>query len=120
MSDVKNLRILVVDDHPDTVALMARILAKRGHTIECAHTVADARVAAATHPCDLLITDGGLPDGDGVSLMRELNALYGMKAILVSGSVDDGADVEADGFRFLAKPVNVQSLLDALASLQSK
>lgn len=65
----------------------------------------------------MLIADCGLPDGCGVALMRKFNAMYGMKGILVSGSVDDGAKVEANGFRFLAKPVDVQRLLDTLQSL---
>lgn len=41
-------RVLVVDDHADTVTLMARILIGHGHDVECVQTVADARVAAAT------------------------------------------------------------------------
>lgn len=114
MSHQKTLRILVVDDHPDTVVLMARILASRGHRVERACTIADARTAAATHQFDVLITDGCLPDGNGIDLMRELNAQHGTAGILVSGSIDHRKEVVSEGFKFLAKPVNLQSLLDAL------
>lgn len=113
----KSLRILLVDDHRDTVQLTSLFLIKRGYSVVPAYSMAGARAAAALHECDVLVTDGGLPDGSGVDLMRELKARYGMAAILVSGSVDDGAMVEAEGFKFLAKPINLQNLLDALQLL---
>ncbi len=120
MNAVKLPRILLVDDHPDTVEFTALILSKRGYSVVRAFSVADARAAASKIQCDLLITDCGLPDGNGIELLRELKAQYGMAGILLSGSVEDGQIVEADGFKFFAKPVNLNSLLDTLENLNSQ
>lgn len=117
MSAVKLPRILLVDDHPDTVEFTALILSKRGYSVVSAFSVADARAATSKIQCDVLITDCGLPDGNGIKLLRELKVQYGMSGILVSGSVEDCDLVEAEGFKFLAKPVSLKSLLDALRSL---
>jgi len=73
-------RILLVDDHPDTVAIMSLVLTRRGYSVVRAYSVTAARAAAETHQCDLLITDGNLPDGNGIELMRELKAKHAMPA----------------------------------------
>lgn len=111
-------RILLVDDHADTVAIMSLVLTRQGYSVVRAYSVAGARAAAETHQCDLLITDGNLPDGNGVELMRELKAKHAMPAMMVSGSLENGGDVEAEGFKFLRKPVDFSSLLDAIQSLE--
>lgn len=116
-SAAKLPRILLVDDHRDTVELTARLLIKQGYPVAPAYSIADARAAAARHQCDVLVCDIGLPDGSGIELIRELKKQYGMKGILVSGSVDDGPAIRAEGLKFLAKPIDLKSLLEALQSL---
>jgi len=111
-------RILLVDDHPDTVAIMSLVLTRRGYSVVRAYSVAAARAAAETHQCDLLITDGNLPDGNGIELMRELKAKHSMPAMLVSGSLDNGKSVESEGFKYLRKPVDLARLLDAIQSME--
>ena len=78
-SDPKEPRVLLVDDHADTLRSMDRLLRVRGYQVCVASTVAAALEAAATHPFDLLISDVGLPDGSGMDLMRELRLRYGGK-----------------------------------------
>lgn len=110
-------RILLVDDHRDTVEVTACLLGKQGYDVISAYSVAGARAAAAMHQCDVIVSDVGLPDGSGIEMMRELQTQYGMKGVLVSGAANDGQAVGAEGFRFLTKPIDLQNLLDALREI---
>lgn len=110
-------RVLVVDDHRDTVEVTAFLLTKNGYEVVAAYSVAGARAAAAIHQCEVIISDVGLPDGSGIELMRELQMQYGTKGILVSGAANHRHAVGADGFKYLTKPVDLQQLLEVLQSL---
>src|SRR5690348_14262697 len=90
-------RILLVHDHRDTVEMTTHFLAKLGYVVIPAYSMAEARAAAANHRCDVLISDIGLPDGNGIELIRELKGQYAIVGIMVSGSVDDGAAIESEG-----------------------
>jgi PAS domain S-box-containing protein len=113
------LRILLVEDHPDTAEAMADLLRDMGHQITTAVTVAEALEAAAIlqggiHPgIDLVISDLGLPDGTGHDLMRELVRRYGLRGIALSGygmEEDIRKSLEAGFDRHLIKPVSPQLL----------
>jgi CheY-like chemotaxis protein len=113
------LRILLVEDHEDTVHLLARLLSREGHDVVTAGTVGDALAAAAAGPrCDVLVSDLGLPDGSGCHLMRELARLYGVPGVALTGWADgDGqaADARAAGFAaHLVKPIDFQALRTAI------
>ena len=64
---------------------LARLLERRGHVVSAAGTLADARSLATSAKFDLLLSDLGLPDGDGCDLMRELAADSGTPGIALSG-----------------------------------
>ncbi len=66
------MRILLVEDERMIAGFVSRGLVEEGHRVEVAGTLTDARVAAFSSPWDLLIVDRMLPDGDGLSLVREL------------------------------------------------
>jgi two-component system CheB/CheR fusion protein len=113
------LRLLLVEDHPDTADAMADLLRARGHEVLVAGCVAEALACAAAHQhaLDLVISDLGLPDGHGCDLMRELAARYRLPGIALSGFGTD-EDVrrsrEAGFARHLTKPVNIQALEAAI------
>jgi two-component system response regulator PilR (NtrC family) len=65
-------RVLVVDDEPLIRWAASSTLAAAGFTVVEAADVAAARVVAGAAPLDLALLDFRLPDGDGVSLMREI------------------------------------------------
>ena len=69
------LRILLVEDDPDTRRVLARLLRRRGHTVAEAGDLGTAVRASALGPFDLLISDLGLPDGSGLDLMRRLGTI---------------------------------------------
>ena len=62
---------------------------------------------------------GRLPDVSGIDLLRKLKSQYGMPDIPVTSFVVDSGAIETEGFNFLATPVNLQSLIGALQSLQA-
>ena len=117
------LRLLLVEDHPDTAEAMAELLRGLGHEVIVANTVAAGLTAAsaalssssrtAGPGIDLVISDLGLPDGTGMDLMRELRERYGLPGIALSGygTEDDvRRSLEAGFSRHLTKPVNFQTL----------
>ncbi len=113
----KNRRILVVEDHVVTRLSLTRLLSRRGYTIVEAGTVAEALARAAEARFDLVISDIGLPDGDGYSLMKQLCDRHGLTGIALSGygMEQDIARGRAAGFtEHLIKPVNIESLDRAL------
>ncbi len=117
---VKEVRILLVDDHEDTLSLMRMMLERRGYVVATAGSVAEAVEQAQAHPPDLLISDIGLPDGSGVDLLQRLRAGRPILGIALSGFGRD-SDVqrskEAGFLAHLTKPVNVQRLHEIIQSL---
>ena len=65
-------RILLVDDHVDSVRPMQLFLEAIGYQVTTAHSVATALRAATQEEFDLLVSDIGLPDGSGDDLIRQL------------------------------------------------
>ncbi|MES1242160.1 MAG: ATP-binding protein [Acidobacteriota bacterium] len=114
----RQLRLLLVEDHPDTAEAMAELLRALGHEVRVAGTVAAGLALAqaakeAGDGIDLVISDLGLPDGTGMDLMRELVSRYGLRGIALSGygtEEDVRRSLEAGFSRHLTKPVNFQAL----------
>ena len=79
------LRILVVDDHPDTTRCVARLLERSGHAVRTAGGFHAAVAAAGAGRFDVLLCDIGLPDGDGCDLLARVSALYPVTAVAVTG-----------------------------------
>ena len=105
----KSLRILVVEDHESTAQIMARLLRRAGHEVEIAYSIASAKGLFERSIFNLVISDLGLPDGDGLELFRHMNARRPTEGIALSGYVTQ-TYIEASlaaGFReHLIKPVD--------------
>jgi CheY-like chemotaxis protein len=118
----ENLHILLVDDHDESLFVLARLLEKCGHSVRTARDYGEAITAAAGQRFDLLISDVGLPDRSGLELMQELHSAQGLKGIALSGFTND-ADArasEAAGFALhLNKPVVFSELTDAIRTVLS-
>ena len=113
-----SLRILLVEDHPDTCAALEKLLVRRGHLVAAAHTMRAAMEAAARSQFDLLISDIALPDGSGTELMTYLRAISGMRGIAISGfgmNGDINRSLEAGFAEHLVKPVKIEKLEEAIA-----
>ncbi|WP_329109918.1 response regulator transcription factor [Micromonospora sp. NBC_01699] len=105
------MRILLVEDDSRVAAAMASALTRRGFDIEQAATAAAALAAA---PCDLVLLDLTLPDGDGVEVCRTLrqrSPQLGIIAVTARGEERDrvlGLRVGADDY--VVKPFSMAEL----------
>jgi signal transduction histidine kinase/ActR/RegA family two-component response regulator len=116
-TSVQGLRILLVDDHQDTCAALEKLLVRRGHLVAATHNVRSAMEAAARNRFDLLISDIALPDGSGIELMRQLQAISKMPGIAISGFGNNGdieKSLEAGFCEHLIKPVKLEKLEAAM------
>lgn len=114
------LRILLVDDHTDTVITLGALLRNLGYEVACAETVRQALLLAKESKFDLLVSDIGLPDGSGHDLMRQIRAKQSIAGIALSGfgMKDDLEKSRAVGFtEHLIKPVNVDRLQATLREI---
>lgn len=119
----QSCRILLVEDHDDTAKVMARLLAANGFVASVAPTAAHATELAGRERFDLIVSDLGLPDLDGYTLLGELHRRLGpLPAIALSGfGPDDAGDpaaARAAGFaEHLTKPVHFPTLLASIRRL---
>ena len=115
------LRIFIVENHEDTRFLLCLLLEQLGHTVFSAPTLAGALEAMPTAHCDVLISDIGLPDGNGWDLMTRLGADRPPYAIAMSGfgmSSDRQRSLNVGYRHHLLKPVEpnqLERLLDEAA-----
>jgi CheY-like chemotaxis protein len=129
-----NTHLLLVEDHPDTAHVMARMLRRAGFEVTVASNIAQAlaetEVARKTvdengrcWPIRLVISDLGLPDGTGFELMRKLQTDFRLRGIALSGfgMEDDVKQAAAAGFdRHLTKPVDFEQLLASIRELLAR
>ena len=99
------------------------MLERSGHHVQGAANCADALVLAAEMSVgrlDVIVSDVGLPDGDGVELMRTVMSRHACRAIAVTGwggkdDLSQYADAGID--RWFIKPIEVVELIQALEAL---
>lgn len=116
----RQLHVLLVDDHADTMKVMSRILSRWGLRLTCASSISEAVDAASRGKFDLLISDIGLPDGSGCELVEQLHTIQPIPAIALSGfGMDSDIDRSlAAGFSaHLTKPVNLDQLQEVITRL---
>ncbi len=127
-SDLLNLtgvKVLVVDDEADARALVKRLLEDRSAVVQTAGSVTSAvEMIQAMRP-DVLVSDIGMPEEDGYSLIRKVRALAPEQggntpavALTAYARSEDRLKVILAGFQMhLAKPVEAAELLVQVASL---
>jgi CheY-like chemotaxis protein len=116
----KDIQILLVEDHGPTRTTLAHLLERRRFTVVTAASISEARALAEKQRFDLLISDIGLPDGNGYDLMEELGKRFTLQGIALTGygMEQDVNRSQQAGFLFhLTKPVRMESLDRALATL---
>ena len=115
------MRIFVVENHEDTRFLLCLLLEQLGHTVLSAPSLAAALEAMPAARCDVLISDIGLPDGNGWDLMTRLGEARPPYAIAMSGfgmSSDRQRSLNVGYRHHLLKPVEpnqLERLLDEAA-----
>jgi len=121
----RSLHLLLVDDHTDTRLVLSRLLSKCGHEVATTDSEQGALKLLESGRFDALISDIGLPDGDGYDLVREAKRRLPLSAIALSGygtEEDVRRSLEAGFDYHLTKPVDLnglRSLLQKIAKVES-
>jgi len=116
----KSLRILVVEDHSETLQALSRLLSHFGHEISGADGAQSALNAIESKKFDVVLCDIALPDGNGYDVIAEAKRKRSVKAVAISGfaATEDIERGRRAGFDFyLGKPVDFHELRSVLGQL---
>jgi len=111
------VRLLIVEDNRALSQSLSGAFRAKGYAVDCAHAGEDAEAALHTQPYDLVILDLGLPDVDGMDVLRRLRQRRSRVPVLVLTARDsleyrvEGLNVGADDY--VVKPF-------ALAELEAR
>ena len=107
-------QVLLVEDEPEMRRFLRAALTSRGYKVHEASTMAEAVMLATSHQPDLVLLDLGLPDGDGLTFLRQLREWSQAPVIVLSarGREDDKVDaLDAGADDYLTKPFGTGELL---------
>ncbi|MFO1413456.1 MAG: response regulator [Burkholderiales bacterium] len=106
--------VLVIEDEPDILRFLATTLAAEGYKVVEAVTGRRGVIDAGSHKPDLAIVDLGLPDLDGIEVIRRIRAWSPLPVIVLSARVQERAKIEAldaGANDYVTKPFGVGELL---------
>jgi signal transduction histidine kinase len=123
-----DVRLLVVDDDDDSRALIECVLAGQGATVTCASSATEALRLVQESPPDVLLSDIGMPDVNGYTLMRTIRGMPPDRggntpaiAITAYARASDGERALAAGFQaHVMKPIDQGKLITVVADLARK
>jgi CheY-like chemotaxis protein len=121
--EAEKRRILVVEDHEDTLRSMKLLLKRLGYEVLAAENMEDALRIAEEEHFDILLSDIGLPDGSGLELLKRIRQRRDVPALALSGfGMDEDIERSRDaGFsEHLTKPVSIDRLQAAIAGLEAQ
>ena len=119
----RSLQLLVVDDHPQTLRVLSSLLRKQGHKVLTAECVQAAIKLLEDERFDGLISDIGLPDGNGCDVMRAAKARQSLVGIALSGfgmEEDVQRSLDAGFDHHLTKPIDFQELQRFVGAMASR
>jgi len=93
-------RVLVIDDEPDVVRLIVKVLSGRGHVVQVARDGASALARVQHEPPDVILCDSDLPRIDGAEVCRRIktdDATKSIPVVMMTSSYIDIYDVNAEG-----------------------
>ena len=122
---LEGLRILVIEDDDDTREVLALGLTLYGASVRSVSNAADAMLALEQSRPDVILSDIGLPDEDGLELIRRVRKLPPSRggrvpavAVTAFTLCDDAEEAARAGFqRHFRKPVETAALFAALEEL---
>ncbi|WP_066381736.1 MULTISPECIES: PAS domain S-box protein [unclassified Anabaena] len=126
--DLENVRVLVVDDEIDNLELITFLLEEEGGLVTAVSSATAALEALSQSHFDVLVSDIGMPQMNGYSLIKKIRSLSSpfkreMPAIALTAyaSDKDKHQALAAGFQFhLAKPINSHLLLSLITKLAQR
>jgi PAS domain S-box-containing protein len=122
---LQGVQILVVDDDADTREFLTFVLEQAGATVTTVSSAIEALHFFMQSPPDILLSDIGMPEIDGYSLMRKLRSLSSAQgsqipaiALTAYAGETDQLNAQAAGFQLhLAKPIEPQTLIQTIFNL---
>jgi CheY-like chemotaxis protein len=118
------LRVLLVEDHPDTAELLRAVLGDHGAGVHVAGSLAEALAMLAEREFDVLVSDIGMPDGTGFELVQRVHeraraagrpAVPAVAVTAFAGSEDRERALAAGFCAYAAKPIEPTTLVDTIA-----
>ena len=93
-------RVMVIDDEPDVVRLVVKVLSGRGHVVQIARDGTNALTRVKSEPPDVILLDSDLPKIDGAEVCRRLKtdaATRDIPVVMMTSAYIDIYDVHAEG-----------------------
>ncbi len=93
-------RVLVIDDEPDVVRLIVKVLSGRGHVVQIARDGSSALARVKHEPPDVILLDSDLPKIDGAEVCRRIkmdDATADIPVVMMTSSYIDIYEVETEG-----------------------
>jgi two-component system response regulator HydG len=106
-------RILLVEDDPNVLMLLEHVLRGANHDVDLAATVRQARSYLGKRRYDLVVADGKLPDGTGMTVGDAASAV-GIETLIITGYALHLPREELMRFEYLLKPLRPIELLNAI------
>ncbi|OGS97910.1 MAG: DNA-binding response regulator [Gallionellales bacterium RIFCSPLOWO2_12_FULL_59_22] len=115
------MRILVVEDEPMLAAQLAEGVSAAGYVADIARNGADAHFMGDTEPYDAVVLDIGLPQMDGITVLKKWRAAGRTMPVLILTARDSWhekvAGIDAGADDYLTKPFHMEELLARLRAL---
>lgn len=114
---MKKNKLVLIDDHPDTIELLKYNLSSEGYDIKAFYNAVDALKYITVENTDLVITDWMLPEMDGLDFCRNLKQHPTTQEIPVvmltckSDEIDAVTALEVGAEEFISKPVRMREML---------
>ncbi|HEX5709495.1 MAG TPA: response regulator [Pyrinomonadaceae bacterium] len=112
-------RVMFVEDHPDTQAILTHLLEQSGFDVTAVRTVADALELARDGRFDAFVLNHVFPDASGVTLCRELRAMGRAEPIIFFSAAAHESEIriafEAGADEYLKKPGDIVNLAGVVA-----
>jgi signal transduction histidine kinase len=120
------VKVLVVDDEPDAVELLTVALAAEGASVITAASAGEALERLQREKPDVIVSDIGMPETDGIELVRRIRALPAARggtvrtvAVTAYGRTEDRVQAVAAGYDLhLSKPISPRELVSMVAALK--
>ncbi len=118
MSEIEKPSLLLVDDDPTFLSVLARAMERRGFSVQCASNVGEALRLATEDPPEYAVVDLKMPGESGLVLVKHLKEMdEATRIVVLTGYASIITAVEAiklGAIHYLAKPVKTEEILAAL------
>lgn len=118
------IRILLIDDEAQFVATMAKRLRKRGFSVLEADSGREGLRQLEGDPVDVVVLDVGMPDMDGIQVLREIKMHFPrVQVLMLTGHADMEVAISGmamGAFDYLMKPVELNVLVGKIQAACSR